>query len=146
MNDLASRIASWAVDLDFNRLPSDVIEETKKRIVDTFGVSLGAFYEEPPSIARWIARSSASSRIAATIWGTRSMGPADHVTFANGCAARYFDFNDTYLSKEALHPSDNIAPVVAAAELAEADGRAVIEGVVAAYEVTARLADAYSVR
>jgi len=146
MNDLASRIASWAVNLNFNRLPSDVIEETKKRIVDTFGVSLGAFYEEPPSIARWIARSSASSRIAATIWGTRSMGPADHVTFANGCAARYFDFNDTYLSKEALHPSDNIAPVVAAAELAEADGRAVIEGVVAAYEVTARLADAYSVR
>lgn len=146
MNDLASRIASWAVDLDFNRLPSDVIEETKKRIVDTFGVSLGAFYEEPPSIARWIARSSASSRIAATIWGTRSTGPADHVTFANGCAARYFDFNDTYLSKEALHPSDNIAPVVAAAELAEADGRAVIEGIVAAYEVTARLADAYSVR
>ena len=146
MEDLASRIAKWAVDLSFSRLPGDVIEEAKKRIVDTLGVAVGAFYEEPPSIARWIARSSSSSRLAATIWGTRSMGPADHVTFANGCAARYFDFNDTYLSKEALHPSDNIPPVMAAAELSEADGRAVIEGVVAAYEVTARLADAYSVR
>ncbi len=146
MEDLASRIAKWAVDLSFSRLPGDVIEEAKKRIVDTLGVAVGAFYEEPPSIARWIARSSSSSRLAATTWGTRSMGPADHVTFANGCAARYFDFNDTYLSREALHPSDNIPPVVAAAELAEADGRAVIEGAVAAYEVTARLADAYSVR
>ncbi|MGC9210130.1 MAG: MmgE/PrpD family protein [Acidilobus sp.] len=146
MRDLASRIAQWAVDLKFNRLPGDVIEETKKRIVDTLGVALGAFYEEPPSIARWIARSSSSSRLGATIWGTRSTGPADHVTFANGCAARYFDFNDTYLSKEALHPSDNIPPVMAAAEIAEAEGSAVIEGIVAAYEVTARLADAYSVR
>ncbi|MGC9111858.1 MmgE/PrpD family protein [Acidilobus sp.] len=146
MKDLASRIAKWAVDLNFNRLPTEVIEEAKKRIVDTLGVALGAFNETPPSIARWIAQSSASSRLPATIWGTKFMGPADHVTFANGCAARYFDFNDTYLSREALHPSDNIAPVMAAAEIAEADGRKVIEGIVAAYEVTARLADAYSVR
>ncbi|ADL19430.1 2-methylcitrate dehydratase [Acidilobus saccharovorans 345-15] len=146
MKDLASRIAKWAVDLNFNRLPTEVIEEAKKRIADTLGVALGAFNETPPSIARWIAQSSASSRLPATIWGTKFMGPADHVTFANGCAARYFDFNDTYLSREALHPSDNIAPVMAAAEIAEADGRKVIEGIVAAYEVTARLADAYSVR
>ncbi|MFP3231263.1 MAG: MmgE/PrpD family protein [Acidilobus sp.] len=146
LEDLANRIAKWAVDLKFNRIPLEVVEEAKKRIVDTFGVALGAFNEKPPSIARWIAQSSASSRIPATVWGTKYMGPADHVTFANGCAARYFDFNDTYLSREALHPSDNIAPVIAAAELAEADGSRVIEGIVAAYEVTARLADAYSVR
>ncbi len=147
MEDLARRLAKWAIDyVKFERLPSNVIEEAKKRIIDTLGVALGAFDETPPSIARWIAQSSSSSRIPATIWGTRQMGPADHVTFANGCAARYFDFNDTYLSKEALHPSDNIAPVMATAEIAEADGRSVIEGLVAAYEVTARLADAYSVR
>ena len=147
MPDLAERIAKWAVEtVSFNRLPHEVVEEAKKRIVDTLGVALGAFYEEPPSIARWIAESSSSSRLGATIWGTLRRGPADHVAFANGCAARYFDFNDTYLSKEALHPSDNLAPVMAAAEIAEADGSKVIEGLVASYEVTARLADAYSVR
>ena len=147
MPDLAERIAKWAVEtVSFNRLPHEVVEEAKKRIVDTLGVALGAFYEEPPSIARWIAESSSSSRLGATIWGTLRKGPADHVAFANGCAARYFDFNDTYLSKEALHPSDNLAPVMAAAEIAEADGSKVIEGLVASYEVTARLADAYSVR
>ncbi|MGC8566412.1 MAG: MmgE/PrpD family protein [Caldisphaera sp.] len=144
--DLSERIADWAVNLSYEKLPKEVIEETKKRILDTFGVAIGAFYEKPVSIARWLAESSSSSRIAATIWGTDRTAPADHADFANGCANRYFDFMDTYLSKEALHPSDNIPAIIAAAEIAKADGKKVIEGIVAAYEVTARLADAYSVR
>jgi len=123
-----------------------VVEEAKKRVLDAFGVALGAFNEEPVKIARWIAESSSSSRLAATVWGTLNKSPADHATFANGCATRYFDFNDTYLSKEALHPSDVIPAIFAAAEISGADGKKIIEGIVAAYEVACRLADAYSIR
>jgi len=144
--DLSERIADWAVNLSYKNIPNNVIEEAKKRILDTFGVAIGAFNEEPVTIARWVAESSSSSRLSATIWGTDRTGPADHVDFANGCASRFFDFMDTYLSKEALHPSDNLPAIIAAAEIAKADGKKILEGMVAAYEVTARLADAYSVR
>ena len=143
---IARRIAEWVVDLDISGIPNEVIEEVKKRFIDTIGVAIGAFYEEPVRIARWLAESSSGSRIPATIWGTRRRGSADLADFANGCACRYFDFNDTYLSKEALHPSDSIPAIIAAAEIIDAPAIKIIEGIVAAYEVIGALADAYSVR
>ncbi len=143
---LSRRIAEWAAGVSFDKLPPEVVEEAKKRVLDTFGVAIGALDEEPVKIARWIAESGAGGRLAATLWGFTHRAPADHATFANGCATRYFDFNDTYLSKEALHPSDTIPAIFAAAEIAGADGKKIIEGIVVAYEVAARLADAYSIR
>ena len=41
---------------------------------------------------------------------------SDLGAFANGAAIRYLDFNDTYVGKIAVHPSDNIAPGLAVAE------------------------------
>ncbi|MCE4624796.1 MAG: MmgE/PrpD family protein [Desulfurococcales archaeon] len=143
---IARRIAEWVVSLSIKDIPDEVIEEVKKRFIDTVGVAVGAFYEEPVKIARWLAESSSATRIPATIWGTRKRGTADLVDFANGCACRYFDFNDTYLSKEALHPSDSIPAIIAAAEIVDAPPERVIEGIVAAYEIIGALADAYSVR
>ncbi len=143
---IARRIAEWVYSLDIKSVPDDVIEEVKKRFIDTVGVAIGAFNEEPVRIARWLAEGSSGSRLGVTIWGTLRRGSADLADFANGCACRYFDFNDTYLSKEALHPSDSIPAIVAAAEISDAPARRVIEGIIAAYEVIGALADAYSVR
>jgi 2-methylcitrate dehydratase len=143
---LAERIASWAANLSYDKIPGEVVHEVKKRIIDSLGVALGAFHEEPVRIARAVALMSASTSYHATVWGTLHRCMADHAAFANGCGVRYFDFNDTYLGKEALHPSDMIPALVAVAEAEDADGKRLIEGIVAAYEVAARLADAYSVR
>lgn len=143
---LARRIAEWVSGFSFRDIGVSELVEVKKRFVDTFAVALGAFYEEPVVIARWVAESTCGSRLPATIWGSGVRATFDHAAFANGCAVRYLDFNDTYLSKEALHPSDMIPALVAAAEISDADGRKLVEGITVAYEVAARLADAYSVR
>ncbi|BAA81158.2 2-methylcitrate dehydratase [Aeropyrum pernix K1] len=143
---VAKAMARWVHSLRFSDIPSEVVEEVKKRVVDTAGVAVGAFNEEPVRISRSIALGTTGSRISSLIWGTLSYASADQAAFTNGCAARYFDFNDTYLSKEALHPSDTIPALVAAAEIVDADGKSLIEGIVAAYEIAARLADSYSVR
>lgn len=144
--ELARRIAEWAENISFSDIPGEVVEEAKKRIVDSFGVALGAFREEPVTIARRIALLSAGAGYPATVWGTSHRSSFDHATFANGCAVRYFDFNDTYLGKEALHPSDMIPAFFAAAEAEDADGKRLLEGMVVGYEVAGRLADAYSIR
>ena len=143
---VAREIAEWVDSLSFSDIPGSVVEEVKKRFVDTMAVAVGAVGEEPVRIAYSLAGWSSGSRLSALLWGTSLRSSADMAVFANGCAARYFDFNDTYLSKEALHPSDTIPAVMAAAEIAGVDGRRLIEGIVAAYEVAARLADSYSVR
>ena len=72
--------------------------------------------------------------------------PPDWAAFATGCCIRYFDYNDTYLSKEPAHPSDNIAAALAVAESVGATGREVITAIALAYEVQCRLCDAASIR
>src|SRR5438552_12804756 len=78
--------------------------------------------------------------------GTHHQVPPDWAAFATGCCIRYFDYNDTYLSKEPAHPSDNIAAVLAVAESAGANGHAVITAIALAYEVQCRFCDAASLR
>jgi 2-methylcitrate dehydratase len=74
------------------------------------------------------------------------MAPPDWAAFANGCLVRYLDFNDTYLSKEPAHPSDNIPAAFAVAEAGSATGRELITAIALAYEIQCRLCDAASLR
>jgi 2-methylcitrate dehydratase len=85
-------------------------------------------------------------RDGATVWGTSHKTAADLATFANAAAVRYLDFNDTYLAKEPAHPSDNVAAVLAAGEVAHASGKRVIQAIALAYEVQCRLCDAAALR
>ena len=96
-------------------------------------------------IARKVA-SEFSAKNGATIIGTNHQAPPDWAAFATGCCIRYFDYNDTYLSKEPAHPSDNIAAALAVAESVGANGREFITAIALAYEVQCRLCDAASIR
>src|SRR5262249_37460758 len=71
---------------------------------------------------------------------------AEWAAFVNGLLIRYLDYNDTYLSLEPAHPSDNLAAVLAASEVAGRGGRDLITAAVLAYEVQCRLCDAASLR
>lgn len=122
-----------------------MVHEAKRRILDSLGCALGAFHEKPVTIARSLA-AEISSRRAATLLGTGWKSSAEMATFANGAMIRYLDYNDTYLSLEPAHPSDNLAAALAAAEVAGAGGRELITAVVLGYEVQCRLCDAASLR
>src|SRR5216110_2073142 len=142
---LAHRLADYACALEFAELSPEVVHEVKRRVIDSLGCALGAWKEEPCRIAREIT-SEFSAKRGSTIIGTSHKAPPDWAAFANGCAIRYFDYNDTYLSKEPAHPSDNIAAVLAVAESAGAKGDGVITAIALAYEVQCRFCDAASLR
>jgi len=142
---LAERFAEYVVSLKYSKLPKEVINEVKRRVLDTIGVAVAAYNSPPASIARKTA-AKYPTRQGATVFMERFKTTPDWAAFVNGIMARYLDFNDTYLSKEALHPSDSIPALLAAAEITQANGRRLIEGIVAAYEIICRLADAASIR
>src|SRR5213080_5515897 len=142
---LAHQLASYASSFRFEDLSKEVVHEVKRRILDSLGCALGAWNEEPCIIARNVA-SDFSAKHGSTIIGTNHKAPPDWTAFANGCAIRYFDYNDTYLSKEPAHPSDNISAALAAAESVGASGRELIAAIALAYEVQCRLCDAASIR
>jgi 2-methylcitrate dehydratase len=142
---LADRLARYCADFSYDKLPAQTIHEAKRRLIDSVGCALGAFTMDPPKIAREIAR-SAKSDLGATVIGTAHQSTPELAAFANGTMFRYFDFNDTYLSKEPAHPSDNIAALLAIAEAFESEGDELIAAIVLAYEIQCRLCDAYSIR
>src|SRR5215831_10144805 len=135
---LAHQLANYSSSFRFEDLSQDVVHEVKRRVIDSIGCALGAWNEEPCAIARKVALEF-SAKAGSTIIGTAHKAPPDWGAFATGCCIRYFDYNDTYLSKEPAHPSDNLSAVLAVAESVGASGKEAITAAAVAYEVQCRL-------
>ncbi len=142
---LAEKLAQFSRNLRYQNLPSEVVHEIKRRLIDTLGCALGAWRSRPCKIARKIASRSPLSK-GAHILGSTALTSPDLAAFANGAAIRYLDYNDTYLSKEPAHPSDNISTALAVAESAGLTGKHLIEAIVLGYEVQCLLCDAAALR
>jgi 2-methylcitrate dehydratase len=142
---LARRLAEYAASVRFEDLAPSTVHEVKRRVLDSLGCAYGAYGSEVARIARAVG-TGAESRPGAGIIGVRHSALPALAAFANGAMVRYLDFNDTYLSLEPAHPSDNIPACWAAAEAAGASGRDLIAAVALAYEVQCRLCDAASIR
>ncbi len=144
LEDLADRLAAFALATKFDELPAAVVVEARRRLIDAFACAAGALHEPAPTIARKAARAVPGEPGASLFGGGRSS--ADWAAFANGVHIRYLDCNDTYLSLEPAHPSDNWAAVMAAGELRRRRRPAWIAAAAVAYEVQCRLCDAASIR
>src|SRR5438477_384057 len=141
---LANRLADYAHRLRFEDLPASVVHETKRRFIDSLATAVGAMDAEAYAIAKRCAL-RVQGQSGATLLGGGHSSP-EWATFVNGLLIRYLDYNDTYLSLEPAHPSDNLAAVLAAGDMAQAGGRELITAAVLAYEVQCRLCDAASLR
>jgi 2-methylcitrate dehydratase len=139
---LAARLAGYADRLRYEDIDAATIERVKTHLIDTIGCGIGAFDEGPVGICRNVALSVNGN---ATIIGTNRRTTAELASFANGAAFRYFDFNDTYVGRFSVHPSDHIAACLAVAEAERASVRDLIVAIVIAYEVNCRLVDALDI-
>jgi len=142
---LADRLSRYCQSLCYDDLPSAVVHEVKRRILDSLGCALGASTAPPCRIARQLAQALKVPH-GATLWGTGHRTLPDLATFANGTLVRYLDFNDTYLAKEPAHPSDNIAAILAVGEASRASGKRMIQAIALAYEIQCRFCDAAALR
>ncbi len=145
MATLGRKIAAWVKNLDYADLDDMTVHEVKRRIIDSIGCALGAYYSDPGMITRALAESRNDTR-GGIIWGSNHSTSPDLATFANGTLIRYLDYNDTYLSLEPAHPSDNLSAAIAVAQATGKTGRDVILAAVIGYEIQCRLCDAASLR
>ena len=141
----AERLVDYALGLSFGDLPGEVVHEAKRRLIDSFACMLGA-YDSPPARAARSYAPEVSSAPSSLVLGSRQATTPEHAAFTNGILVRYLDFNDTYLSKEPAHPSDNIAAALSAGTAARRKGSDLLRAIVAAYEVQCRLCDAATLR
>jgi 2-methylcitrate dehydratase len=139
---LAQRLAAYAHALRYDDLDAATLERVKVHIIDTIGCGIGAFDERAVRICREVALAVPGN---ATVIGTRRRTTPDLASFANGAAFRYLDFNDTYVGRFAVHPSDQIAACLAIAEAEQASAQDLITAIILAYEVNCRLVDSLDI-
>jgi 2-methylcitrate dehydratase len=139
------QLASFVAAASYDALSTAARRGLKHRVLDSLGCAFGALGAEPMRMVRANVEDLGGSPRCTLIGGGRSA--PDRAAFYNGGLVRYLDFNDTYLAKgESCHPSDNFAPVLAAAEYAGADGKELLAALAVAYQVQCRLSDVAPVR
>jgi 2-methylcitrate dehydratase len=143
---IARKMAQWARKLRYEDLPKSTVHEVKRRVIDSLATTLGAYHSHPAKVVRAKAQSVTAPAPAPNVWGTKHFTTPEFAAFANGAMVRYLDYNDTYLSLEPAHPSDNISACVAVTQSNRKTGKDLILATVIAYEIQCRLCDAASLR
>ncbi|MCL4399060.1 MmgE/PrpD family protein [Candidatus Parvarchaeota archaeon] len=143
--DISHSLAEYAYKLRYEDLSPNAIRETKRRLIDSLGCGLNTFYNDSVKTIRDTVYHTDGPG-SSTLLGSAYKAPPDHAAFSNGYAIRYLDWNDTYLSKEPAHPSDNIAGALAVADMLHKSGKDLILSIVIGYEIQCRLCDASSLR
>jgi len=142
---IAEELSQYASSVEYSEIPENIRHESKKRIIDAVGCGIGAFSAEPVKLSRKIAE-RVKVKDGSTLLGTRKKSTPDMASFVNGIMIRYFDYNDTYLSREPAHPSDNISVCLSVANSESANGKDLLLSLALAFEIQCRLCDAADLR
>jgi 2-methylcitrate dehydratase len=139
------RLARFVVTRTWDDISEAARSELKIRVLDALGCALGALGAAPIAAIRAQLDDFGGRPLCALIGGGATA--PDRAALYNGALVRYLDFNDSYFAPgETCHPSDNFAPVLAAAEYADASGRELLVALAIAYQVQCRLSDEAPVR
>lgn len=145
MDKITTRLARYVTGLSYEDLSAKAIHEAKNHFIDSIGCAIGGYCSEPVSIARKLAAESCGTP-SARLLGSGQATSMEMAAFANTVMIRYLDFNDTYISVGAGHPSDMLAAVISVAEAQHASGRDFLVAMTAAYEIFLELADLVCIR
>jgi 2-methylcitrate dehydratase len=141
----AEQLAEFVSRASFDDLTDAARMQLKIRVLDSLGCAIGAIGSDPVQLVRKQVEEFDGQGSCTLIGGGRAA--PDRASLYNGALVRYLDFNDSYLSKgETCHPSDNLAPVLAAVEYSNGTGRELMTALAVAYQVQCRLSDVAPVR
>jgi 2-methylcitrate dehydratase len=133
-------LADFALSVEYDDLAEVVREESKKRVLDSVGIAVGAMGQAPPEIVRSTVR-EASPDGPCRLWGSDERASPSEATMYDTTLTRYLDFMDSFLAPgETPHPIDNLAAILCCGEAEGTSGREILEAVGVAYELQAELA------
>jgi 2-methylcitrate dehydratase len=142
---VAEDMARWIVALRYEQLPANVVAAAKRVLFDTLGCALGGVSAAPVRMAEQVVALQGGNPQATAIGLGRKVS-CDQAAFLNGMALRYLDYNDYAALGRPHHPSINVAPALAVAEMQRLSGKDLLLGIATGYEVQVRLRDAIGAR
>ena len=135
---LSATLARWTSALHFEELPADVVDATRRRVLDIVGLSLAG-------AATDIGRSTRAAAVAlsppgpCTILGTGDRVGVTNAALANGTFSQALEYDDTHNESIVHMSSPAVAASVALSEIAPISGRELIAAIAVGNEVSCRI-------
>jgi 2-methylcitrate dehydratase len=136
-SSISHQFARYALGLQYESLPQEVIHQAKRCVLDALGCAIGAYDAPVRSVCESVARELGGVE-EATVFGSGLRTSAPNATLVNSALVRYLDYNDV---GGGCHNSDAIPSVLAVAEREKAGGRNFLISVVISYELGGRVLD-----
>jgi len=134
----AEQYAEFVENLEFERIPTVVVEHAKKLFLDTIGICIASTRRNHAQIFPELVLGFGGAN-ESTVIGTTQKVPAPNAALVNGTLAHFLDYDDSHLKSEA-HISAAVVPTaLAIGEKIEASGQDIITAAVAGWECTARI-------
>ena len=140
MTPVTRKLSEFTAGLRFEELPGEVVRRTSLLAMDHVGIALRARHAAAlnDAMSTALTKLGLGTGTASVIGDNKGYAPPA-AAFYNGNLAHSLDFDDTH-ARGSIHPSAPIVPAAfAAAEMSGANGRDIIAGIVAGYEVQIRL-------
>jgi len=138
---VSESLARWIAALSFDRLPADVVRMARRCLLDTVGCALQGSTTPEAALFRKV-REDLGGSGPCTVWGMPGGAAPQAAALLNGPHAHLRELDDVGGGGHA--GACQVPAVIGAAELAGADGKAVLLGLVAGHEIASRLSDAAS--
>ncbi|PMP95272.1 MAG: 2-methylcitrate dehydratase, partial [Nitrososphaera sp.] len=142
MEEISDLIADYVQEVEYEKLSREVVHEVERRIADALA---NAAYSSRATAAGTLRAVGSYLRGDYRTVDGGAFSP-DYAAFYNTFLTRYLDFNDTYLSREPLHPSDMLGGLLAVGAAMGSTGRRLVEAAAVGYEIGVRLCDYSSLR
>jgi 2-methylcitrate dehydratase PrpD len=139
----AERFAAWALELDLDAVPPEVVDAAKLHVLDVLGCGLAAHGLNIGTEGR-TTMAELGGEPEASVIGLDSGLPAANAAFANAMLCHGLDFDDTH-SDSVSHVSTVVVPAaLALAEARSSSGRELLTAVIAGNEIVTRIGMARS--
>ena len=113
MNSVSAKIANHLQTTQFEDLPEEVVEATKRSLLDALSVSLGASGTESSVLPFVSLAKESEGSGACEIIGLSGRYSPEWAAFANGALAHALDYEDAF-DAAPMHPNAAVVPVILA--------------------------------
>lgn len=134
----AYQLARYALGLNYDLLPEEVIHQAKRCLLDALGCAIGAYDAPGRPICETMVKELGGVE-EATVFGSGLRSSAPNATIVNSFLVRFLDANDL---GGGGHNSDAIPAILAVSEREKANGKDFINSLVISYELGARFMEA----
>jgi 2-methylcitrate dehydratase len=137
MGSISQKMAEFAIGIEYNDLPGEVVKEAKRFLIDSIGCAFAALNSEDMQAMYRVIQALGGTEEARIIgYGHRTNAP--NAALMNNLLIRALDYNDIYWEQDPSHPSDIIGTAISCAEAKGKSGADLILAIVIAYELMMR--------